>query len=193
MGALISFLFATVFSPADQFRRMRQQPHPGAGFEAVLLMGVALGLFDLYLWREGHFPSVKGGPVPDGDFYLHQAMYVVPVVLVSWALYVMVARMLAGLLGGKGSSRAMMGALGLAFAVPVLVAFILPDIVVYARKGHGAMGGMMKYYAPVCLLWLIALGTVAVKEVEGIGGERAFVVAALALMAALGPVALFIR
>jgi len=164
-----------------------------AAARSVLTCGGVWAGFCLLLWRDGHAPSRVLVPLPSANYYLAQALFVVPLLLVCWAVLSVVAHFLARALGGRGALRATFATLGASYAVPLLLAFVLPDLVVYASFGFEALGKLVRVTGIVLVAWELMLATWAVEVVHGLRRRRALPVAlvALSFQAALG--ATFLR
>lgn len=179
VGTVLGFVIDTALGPSELFRRMGKQPRPGVGLEATVLASGLLAAFSFLLYANDYMPSFTGNGLNRREYYLYQAGFVVPLMVGCWLLYVAISHFVARLFGGKGSARALMGALGLSWSVPVLLAYVVPELVVYFSRGFDHLSTGLKYYGPLCVLWGLILGVLAVKEVERIGTAGAVIAAVL--------------
>jgi hypothetical protein len=179
---------ALLLRPETTLRALAAQASVRAGAAAMGIFGLAYAGFVLALYLRGHRPTFTGNPIPAASYYLWQALFLPPLLLALWWLYGAVAQGLCRLAGGTGSRRATLATLGFAYAVPMTLGYVLPDVLVFAVQGHGALAGAMRWYAPVALVWSLALAALALRAVHGIGLVRTVptALAAFVLQALVG-------
>ncbi len=163
------------------------------GRAAMILLGALHGAFSFFLHLSGHAPR-RGIPgLGSHGHYLWQAIFAVPLYLALWwiggLVAFAVARRVAGA-GGQGSRRASLAVFGVAYAVPMTLLFIVPDVIVFLAFGFGAIGKAMRYYVPLAAVACVALGAMGLSRVHNLR-TRTAVLAAFAgflAQAALGGV-----
>lgn len=192
--SLLSALRGTVVAPRATLRALAEARALRLGLALVVLSAGVHALFSALLAVAGHQPSVALLPIPRARYYLAQAFFVIPVELAAWAAHGWVAAVLGRrLFGGRGDLSGCLAALGAAQAVPMLFAFLLPDLVVYLGFGFGALGPAMRWYAPVAAVWSLVLAVLAVAAAHRMGAGRALALGTLALLVRVAITGTFVR
>lgn len=176
---LIAALARTVVAPGPLFAALAVHPRPALGLGAILLLAALWSALSLRLAAGGHAPTVGVPGLPAAHHYLVQAAAMPPVLVLAWRASAAVAGRVATRLGGAPAPAALRTTLGLASAVPLATALVLPDLVVLEAFGHAALAPAMRWYAPVAVAWAGVLAVRAVRASTGASGWRA-VAAALA-------------
>lgn len=185
---------AVLFRPSRAFARLAAAPAPRFGLGCGLLLGASWAALAAGLAAGGHQPSMtRGLPVAADDYYAIAALYLTPLWVGLTALTAAVAHALARGLGGRGSMAASLGAIGAAYALPLWLAFVVPDLVVFALAGHDALGVAMRFTGPLALAWVTLRTVQAIGAVHGIGRGRACVAALVAAVVQAVPAALLVR
>lgn len=149
----------------------------------VLAAGAIWACFCVLLHRTGHAPSRTLVPIARADYYLYQACFVVPLLLAQWRLASAVAHRVARALGGRGEAAPLTVQLAPALALPLIVVFLVPDLVTYAWLGFAALAKLVRITAPLSFVCSVWLGTRAVQRVHRLGGGRALVAALVGVLA----------
>lgn len=171
----------------------------GPGLRAVALAAFGLSALDLLLYVGGHEPSMARGEVDPinglavSSYYLYQAAFAPLVLGVAWLIYGLLCLLLLRLIGVRPRAEGLFSALGLSLGVPMLLAYVLPDILIYVAYGFSALGAALPYYAPLCLIWWLSLGTLAVKRVGGVGWIAAGLIHLMAFLGQSILLGLFLR
>lgn len=164
------------------------------GVAAPLVLGVAWAALMALLAAGGHRPSAAHGlPMSADRYYAVAALYLAPLCVALWWLLAAVTHRAARRLGGHADAAALRAALGPAWALPLLLALVLPDIAVYLAAGHAALATALPFYAPLAVISCAVACTRATARVTGLGAGRAFTAAAAGLLAHALPAALLIR
>lgn len=148
------------------------------GVNLLWLSGAVWALFCAWLWSAGHAPSRTFVPIPRELYYAAQALFVIPLLLMQWKL----ATWLAARLGGS-VPKVLASGMAEALAVPLLVLFLLPDLVSYGLFGFGSLGKLVRVTAPLSFVVSLALGTIAVARASGRSYPRSAGAALAALLA----------
>lgn len=143
----------------------------------VSIYAIVYAAFSYVLYRGGHAPTRASPMFSVEDQYLGQAVLLVPMTFLAWALFGGTAHAVARGLGGNGELRETVARLGIAWALPMLVAFVLPDVLVYALLGFDGLAPAMAYYAPVALLAVAIASVFAVRRAHEISTARAAIAA----------------
>lgn len=178
--------------PRHALRDVAEPPRPGAALAAVLCLGLGWSLVCLLAHAAGVRPPRPG---PLGATYLAQAPWVTPVCLAAWGGFALVGRGLARVLGGRGALASLLATSGLALAVPLTAAFVLPDAVQYTLElaGVGRSRALMALYLPLAWGWALVLLALAVRETEALPWGRTLLVVLGALALGAWPVPLLLR
>jgi hypothetical protein len=129
---------------------------------SVLALSAAYVALSLALAWQGAEPRRLLLPVP--HYYLFQAVILFPLFVGLVALFVGVTRGLSGEPSRAAAPEAWVDALAPAYAWPLLVAFVLPDLAVTLLLGHEHLAAAMRYYAPVAPLLVLAASVRAVRR-----------------------------
>lgn len=188
MSRWIDAFIGALLRPRPTFIALAARPLPRAAGAAMVLTASLYSLFCLLLWLRGEQPSFTLAPLPPAGYYLWQALFLVPLFLVLWSLFALVGHGFARAAGGSGSLEATRTVIGFAYGPPLLVAFVLPDLTVYLLFGFEALTTGMRLYAPLTVLWIVALATFGIHRAHRIGLARAagIALAAFLLQAAVG-------
>lgn len=185
---------AVLFHPRRAFARLAAKPSPSAGLGAGLLLGATWAALAALLAAGGHQPSMSRGlPVAAEAYYATAALYLAPLGVALTVLTAATAHELARLSGGGGAWPASLGAIGAAYALPLWVAFVLPDLAVYLLAGHDAMGMAMRVSGPIAVAWVTLRTVQAIEAVHGIRRGRALAVAIGAAVVQAIPMAWLVR
>ncbi len=178
-------LLATIRSPSALFARLTAAPQPALGRNAILLVSVLWSALCLLLFAGGFRPTRGVAFIPHAQHYLWQAVLLPSVLVFAWLVGAGVADAVGRALGGRSALPALRTTLGLAWAVPVALLFVVPDLLVLVVAGQAALAPAMAWYAPAAVLWALVLGHLAVRHATGLGGPAAAAVV-LAAYAAQG-------
>jgi hypothetical protein len=88
-------------------------------------------VFALILYLHGGQPSALWLAMPSEMFYLWEAVYLTPLMMMLWILFSAVAHLVSGHQGGRGCFETTLAVLGFAEAVPFTILFPVPDILVF--------------------------------------------------------------
>ncbi|MBL9024405.1 MAG: hypothetical protein JNL21_19575 [Myxococcales bacterium] len=158
---------------------------------AIVALGAAYAAFSFLLHRAGVSPRAVWLPIDPARYYLAQTFFVAPLFLILTALYVYLVRLLAG--GGRRVSfRASFERLASAYAWPILLLFVVPDVSVFLAAGHAALAKAMRFYGPLAPIAIVVLTTLRARSLFGCGAARAAAASFVALIAqgVVGAVAL---
>lgn len=150
------------------------------------LSGLTWSVFCLWLARDGHAPSVALLPIAKADYYRFQAGFVVPVLLVLLWVHGRSALLFSGqkYLVRQDRDRAdrVVRALHISVSAPLLLLWLLPEMVVYGTLGFEALGATVRVAAPLTFVVALALGARALQKHTGTAGARAHLAACMALL-----------
>lgn len=160
---------------------------------SVAVAGGCWAVLCLLLARAGHAPSATLLPLPATSYYRWQAAFVVPLLLAQWLATAAIAHRLARALGGASRFAAIASALGPALAAPLLVVFVIPDLVVFATAGFAALAILVRATGPLLLLTTVALVTIALRAATSLSRGRAAFAAVIAVLLPAAVAALLLR
>jgi hypothetical protein len=164
----------------DPFRDLPHAPGVPRATLLVLIYALVYSGFCFLLDAGGHRPSF--GALVERH-YLLLAVLLLPAAFVIWLLHSATAQAMARALGGGGTLRDTMVAIGPAYALPMLLLFVLPDLITYLAFGFDALGKVVRVFAPLALLCRIVVGTRAVMASHSISPGRALLAELIALLA----------
>ncbi len=182
-------LLTILVRPAKVGEQVRQAPARADGAVAVAQLGAVWAAFCAALFAGGHSPSFSLLPIAVGRYYLWQALFVIPLTLALWWVMCTVAARVAGANTAERKA-ATFAALGYAYAGPLIIAFLLVDIAIYAMLGFAAMGRLIRFYAPIAPLWAVVAGTLCLRAALSLNTGRALaaVVSGMLVQALIGGV-----
>lgn len=153
-----------------------------AGRPAVIALVAAYVALSLVLAWQGAEPRRLLLPVP--RYYVFQAVILFPLFVGLVALFVGITRRLSGVEEPSSTCDPdrWVDALAPAYAWPLLVAFVLPDLAVTLLLGHDQLAAAMRLYAPIAPLLVLAASVRAVRAL-GASWPRAVVAPLLGLVA----------
>ncbi|MFT7623696.1 MAG: hypothetical protein ACI9WU_002879 [Myxococcota bacterium] len=161
---------------------------------SVLGLGAAWSSLYAALAAGGHAPSSDRGLFVSADSYYQVAIILIlPTVVLLWQILGRVSCVVGYRLGGRCGYPNVLAALGPAWALPILLLFIVPDFVVLGTLGFDALGPSMRYYAPLVPLVILAACTHRMAAATSLSYGRAFIAVLAGLMAQSIPAALLIR
>jgi hypothetical protein len=147
---------------------------------AIVALGAAYAAFSFLLHQAGVSPRAVWLPIDPSRYYLAQTLFVAPLFLILTALYVYLVRLLAA--GGRGSFVVSFDRLAPAYAWPILLLFVVPDVSVFLAAGHGALAKAMRFYGPLAPIAIVALTTIRARSLYGCGAGRAAAASFVALI-----------
>ena len=134
------------------------QPHPRhSALYMVLFAALVHGLFSLVLYGDGHQPSFPSPLIPVQDHYLYQAVLTIPTYLLLWVCMFLTAHEALRRLGGKASRATSALLSGYCLAVPILILFLIPDLIGYWFGGFELLPKILRFSAPVTFFWVLWL------------------------------------
>ncbi len=169
--------------PRATLAQVARRGAPRDGLAPVLGLGALYAGFALLLHLGGHAPSVTLVPIPRERYYLWQAAFVAPLFVALWLVYGAVAHGLGRLAGGKGAPGATLAVIGIGYAIPLALLFVIPDLLVYLVAGHGALARAMRVYAPLAVIACVALCAAGLREAHGLSRGRAAAIALVGFIA----------
>ena len=163
--------FAVLVKPTQFFERVQQRPSWANGIGAALLLGLVYSLFMSLLASGGHQPASNQGLPFDGSQYYSIARWYVPI------LFPVLALIVSGICHGWARLNAKGHPFGLsvhifgcAYAAPILVLYVIPDLIIFLVLGHEALSLYGLIYAPFAVV--IVVVRVYQGLVKGLGCTR---------------------
>jgi hypothetical protein len=208
MKRFAGFFFGTVFRPNRAFAALQNDPKRVAkGFRAVFMPGFLFAVTAGLLAFGGALivaPPLL--PLAGVNYYFYQMFFALPVFLLGWALATAFARAFGKWRGGGASYKGTLAALGFAFGLPALAAWI-PQAVFAALTllGMGqdefmdltARPGLQRTIAfgvqGLVAVWTVFLSAAAVRAGLRLRWAKALPVGLLTAAAFLGFLLVFIR
>lgn len=139
----------------------------------MLLPSVVWSGFSLELYLDGRSPAF-GSVLPVASHYLWQAALLPVVLLGAWLIYAAVAHPIARAFGGQGRFADTLIGLGCTYGPPLLVAYVVPDLILYMSGGLAALSSGAKWLAPVVVLWALGGTTKGLGTTQRLSLDRAF-------------------
>jgi hypothetical protein len=197
----------TIIHPGRTFQAVSSGPRPlAAGLKTLLAAGALHALTAAGLAVSGALvtapPVLK--IVPE-NYYFWEMIFALPVFVLAW----LAAALAAGLVSqgkGKGSFKGLMSSLGLALAVPTLLAWIpqavLAVLLLLGRRQEDVMEwtahpGIVQTIGLGCpllaVVWMFVLAATAGRSARGLGPARSAAAGLVAAFVFLAALLVFIR
>lgn len=192
--------------PGRAMRALAAEPRGlRSGARALLAIGALYAMISLGLAAAGALPAVPPLlALASENYYILQALFILPVLLLSWLAAGGTAYLLSR--RGQGSYESLLAALAPALALPLL----LPGFFAAALAVFLALGGRQKDimdltaapgieqvvamgYPILAAVWLVLLTIIAVRSARRIGRLRAAAAGLAAGLVMLSVLALFVR
>lgn len=161
-------IVGVLVTPAATLRALSAQPTHRPGGSAVALLAIGWSVLLLLLWSGGHGPSVVLLPIERESYYLLQGLVMMPLLTGLWWLSSEIAHRLAVRADGQGSEAGTRSALGFAYAAPMLIAHVLPELVAYLVGGFETMALVGRITLGLASLWVWALSAAALRIAHGV-------------------------
>lgn len=208
MKKFVGFFFGTVFRPNRAFAALQSDPKRASkGFRAVFIPGFLFAVTAGLLAFGGALVAAPPLlPLAGVNYYFYQMIFALPVFLLGWVLTAAFARAFGRWRGGTSSFKGTLAALGFAFGVPALAAWI-PQAVFAALTllGMGqdefmdltAQPGLQRTIAfavqGLVAVWTVFLSAAAVRAGLRLRWPKALPVGLLTAAVFLGFLLVFIR
>lgn len=174
--------------PTKAFTALKAHPQPIFGLTCAAALGLTWSVFAAALAIGGHHPTMtRGLPVEADVYYATAALYLTPLWIALASITARVAFVVGRRLGGTAEWLTAFGAFGPAYTLPLLVLFVVPDIIAYAAIGHGALGRVTPIFGSIALILVTARMIHAIRLVHGLSWGRA-TTAALAAAVVQAPI-----
>jgi hypothetical protein len=154
-----------------------------SGLSAVVVAGTCWALLCGMLALHGHAPSRAGLWLEPRHQYAAQAGFVIPLLTLQWLLCCGVTARLLRTFGAQVDWIATANRLAFALALPLIGLLLVPDLVVYAALGFGALGKLLRVTGPLCLLASIATATLALRALVPLSTARVCAASTLGVLA----------
>ena len=160
---LAASFVAVLLRPRSALSALTRDPSARSGASAIALLGIAWSALLILLWSGGHAPSFVLLPIAPESYYVLQALVMLPLLTGLWWIHSEVAHRLCRAAGGSGAEGGVRTALGFAYAAPMLVAHVLPELVAYAAGGWTLIAMVGRVSLPLASLWVWALSAAALR------------------------------
>ena len=181
-SSLSSFL-AVFHSPRAALADIADRGARRDGFVAMLVLGAVHAGFSLILHLAGYAPRMGIPGFGRENHYLWQAFFVFPLYLALFWVGGLVTHGVARGFSGSGSRDASFAVFGVAYAAPMIMLFLVPDILVFEIFGFNAIGKAMRWYAPVAAIACVWLGALGLSRAHKISAGRASLAAIAGFLA----------
>ena len=163
--------------------RLAQHERAWPGALSIWLTGTCWAVLCVMLASGGHMPSRTLVPIVREHYYAAQAFFVTPLLAFLWLLCATVTAVTARALGGRGNWTTTANCVGVALAVPLLLLFLLPDLIAYQLLGFPALRLLVLVTAPLSFLGSLALSTFMLRISHGLPSGRAGIAATAGVLA----------
>ncbi len=154
------------------------------GLAWTALHGALSALFLAWLAFEGEAPSGPlVAPIPRESYYAWEAVFVLPLRVAMALAFAGSAHAIARKLGGRGTFEDTFDRGARALALPFLVLWLLPDVVLYATGGFERLTTGVRVVAAASSLGTLVLAVLAVRRAHALSTGRAVAAALVGLVA----------
>ena len=208
MSSSFRYALGTIFVPRRSFRRLMDDAHPfGRGFRTVSGTGILWALTSLALAVTGAVPMAPiFVSVGVANYYVWQAIFVLPGLLVLWFAASVVVHILGGGRRRGGSLKRTLGVFGFAQVLPLrLVWLVETAIAIFYGLGMGQQEMVDLLSVPstvqtvflavfgAAAAWSFLLAWLAAAVSQKIHWAWAFFLGLLAEILFVGPIVLLMR
>lgn len=188
IGALV------LLRPTAAWAALAARPRPRLALGAGLLLGLTWAGLLAGLAAEGREPSMQRMlPVSADRYYAAAAIYVAPLCVLLTIWTAAVAHGMGRVLGGSGRWPTSLSAVGLAYALPLWLLFVVPDTAAWLIAGFEALPRVMRFTGPLAVGCVLVRCVQAMRAVHALSAPRAIAAALVAAIAQGIPAALLIR
>lgn len=158
-----------------------------------MMLGASLlyAAFCTLLYMDAQQPSFTGIPIPAEHYYFAQTLFIIPLLLLGWRVFTAITARIAPVPSDR--RLALNELLGRAYGAPLILLYLLPDLIVYHLYGFDALAPAMRIYAPLCLIAILILSTRALRRLTDIPLPRALLAASAGFFANALLVGTFVR
>jgi hypothetical protein len=153
------------------------------GASAVIGAGACWAVLCGLLAQHGHAPSRAGFGLAPRHHYAAQAAFVIPLLALQWLVCCGFTWRVLRAFGAEVDWVAIANRLAFALALPLVGLLLVPDFVVYAALGFGALGKLVRITGPLCLIASIATATLALRALIPLSTMRVCAASALGVVA----------
>ena len=166
----------------------RPHLHGPGPLASLLALGLAWSVLSAILWADGAPARAVLLPVEPRAYYGAQAIFVGPWLALLGSLFALVAGAVARALGGVATLRATWSSLVPVWALPLLLLFVVPDLVVVLALGREHLPRAMRFYAPLAPIVITVLATRRLRALHVVTTPRAItaVLVGLVVQAVVG-------
>jgi len=197
-------LARVIFRPGRTFAALASDPKRfQTGLRAVIGLGLLYAATSALLGAGGALVTAPAFlPFSAVNYYFFQMIFALPLFLAAWLLAAAAGRVLARLLGGRGSWKTTASGLAFAFVPPCLLIWLPPTAFggfllagmpqaefmdLLAEPGWLQIAGWS--YHALAVLWMVALAAASLRAVHGLSRFKAvcggLIVSAVFLASAL--------
>jgi len=203
MVSFSQLCLGALFRPGVTFRYLAQYRHWRYAWGVIWLFSGLYYLLNIYLMVNQLLPNLPPLLATSAErFYTWQMLAGLPVIVLGWWLYALVAWVTGQRLGGSGTIKGMAHSSAFSIFLPLIPTVWLSGTVLALTIPRSWSSGT-PLPAPWDSLFLIALllgagwslvtGTLAAREVLAVRGWKAFLASLAGVVAALGLFLVFLR
>lgn len=192
-GSFSDSYLGWILRPRATFEALSERGRVRPAVAAMLASGLVYSVFSGWLYFAGHQPSFTGNPIPQEHYYLWQAVFLPPWLVLAWLASSTAAHGLARLLGGANRWSSIASPLGLALSVPLTLSYVIPEMIVFGLAGHDALITAMRITGPVTLIWWAVLIWKAIRAATAHSAAKCVLITLVTLMIFGVVVALLVR
>lgn len=161
---------------------------------SVGALGICHTILLLQLAADGHQPSsAKMLPTEAGNYYQLAAYYISALYFVLWGIFTGTIRQLIPAEKQRQNSRQLWTQVGCAYAIPLTMCMIVPEIIVYQLWGHAALKYTFLIGGLITVILQNTLITISVKRLHSVSTTRALGVTLVGYFCQALPATMLIR
>ncbi len=183
----------TIFRPGHTLAKACELSEKRLAVAAILTSASFYSAFSFWMYLEGHRPSFTGNPIPAEQYYLWQAVFLPPWLLVAWLASASAAYGIARAFGARATWTSLASSLAFALAVPLAAGYVIPEMIVFGVMGHEALIAAMRFTGPITLSWWGVLTWMATHAATGGSAGRCVIMTMVSLLTFGFIVALLVR
>jgi hypothetical protein len=195
LGSLWRAWWGTIVSPRETLQQLSETGLNATSYIAYGLFPLLYAVSLLVAYQRGATP-VLWKPwvtiIPFEDYYLWEAVFLVPLSFLLWITFAAVAHLLATAQHGKGTYESTAAVFAYTYSVPLVVLMWLPDQLQFLAFGLEIRGALVAVYGSAAGIWVLALSALGLRIVHGLTATRSWITAGAAAALSYAPAGLLL-
>jgi hypothetical protein len=159
----LRLLAGVIFTPVSHLKEIGALTQIKPALWAIGFTGAAHGAFSFLLHVDAHTPSFPSLFIPQASHYFWQAILAIPAYFLFWILFSITAHLTLKRVTGVSTWNGTASVTAFALAAPILLIFLLPDLLLYLVAGFDALPQLLRISAPATVFWILWLWVAGIR------------------------------